>query len=73
MESAILKVDMQIEKKKNKIMNLFSDIETYTYEPLSNQSKCLPSCLRSNLSLSSHSSKPKDLLLKGTKELFERC
>jgi hypothetical protein len=72
MESAILKVDTQIEKKKNKIMTIFSEIEAYTNEPLSIQSKCLPSCLRSNPSLSSHSCKPKDLLLRGARELFDR-
>jgi len=72
MESEVLRVDAQIEKKKNKIINIFSEIENYTSETLDVQSRCLPSCLRSNLSLSLQSSKLKDLLLKGTKQILEK-
>lgn len=70
MESALEKYDVRIEKKKEKMFDIFQEIEGYTSESTIEQSKCLPMYLRPTLSMSSHSSRPKDLLLKGVKEVM---
>ena len=71
MGSTIEKYDREIEKKKGKLLNIFSEIEEYTSESPLEQSKCLPLYLRPQYSMTSGSSRPRDLLLRGTGDLME--
>lgn len=61
--------DDRIEDKKKNMYGYMNEISMYTMEPVSAQSKCLPSYLRDTLSASSslRSSRPSDLLLNGVK------
>lgn len=72
-ESTISKYDRRIDKKRRNLCEVLDQISLYTLEPAEQQSKCLPLYLRNTASssISRHSSRPTDLLLKGPRSIIQ--